>query len=130
MLQGSAAISWKKRGDVAVVMFNERRLIGKSHAVHANIELRHAARKAKGRVLLDLSNVEFISTVFIAVLIELSRTLRSSGGSLKICGVSPLLTGIMKLCSAVSTFEVYGTKREALEAFHVVPGHTLPAAAS
>ena len=71
MFQGSAAISRKKRGNVSVVMFNESKLTGKAHAVHANIELRHAARKAKGRVLLDLSNVEFMSAAFLAVFIEL-----------------------------------------------------------
>ncbi|MEW6356869.1 MAG: STAS domain-containing protein [Planctomycetota bacterium] len=127
MMQGSAAISWTRRGDVTVVMFNESRLTGKSHAVHANIELRYVARKANGRVLLDLSNVEFISTVFLAVLIEFSRAIRAAGGSLKICGVSPLLTGIMRLCSTLSLFDIYGTEKEALEAFHALEGHPIPA---
>jgi anti-sigma B factor antagonist len=76
----------------------------------------YLARCAAGgdRVVLDLSGVEYISSVGLRVLMLASKQVKAQGGSLAVCGLGPVVREIFEISRFNLVLEVFPTLREAL----------------
>jgi anti-sigma B factor antagonist len=70
------------------------------------------------RIVLDMSGVEYISSVGLRALVDTQRTCTRLGrGKLVIASVGPLVQESLKLAGFYTLFEVYGTTLEAVGNF-------------
>jgi anti-anti-sigma factor len=71
-------------------------------------ELLHgAAEQAVGRQLvLDFSNVVFVSAAGLGALVRLHRKLRATGGSLALCDLDDLVYEVFEVTALTTLFEV------------------------
>ncbi|HYB71472.1 MAG TPA: STAS domain-containing protein [Candidatus Bathyarchaeia archaeon] len=76
----------------------------------------HLAACAAGRdkVVLDLTGVEYISSVGLRVLMLASKQAKAQGGSLAVAGLQPVVREIFEISRFHLVLEVFPTLREAL----------------
>lgn len=59
------------------------------------------------RLILDFSNVEFLSSAMLGVLIRLSKRVYERDGKLGLCGISPQIYKIFKITRLDRIFDIY-----------------------
>jgi anti-anti-sigma factor len=73
-----------------------------------------AESAAAGRWVLDLTRVQYIGSAMLGLMVNLRQRIKSGGGKLVLCGLSPHLAKALATCSLHSLFVVTETKTEAL----------------
>ncbi|OPY39138.1 MAG: STAS domain protein [Methanoregula sp. PtaU1.Bin051] len=66
------------------------------------------------RVILDFSNVPYISSGGLRVLLATAKKLRGSGESFALCSLNPEVTKIMTLAGFTTIFTIYSSEGEAI----------------
>lgn len=69
------------------------------------------------RMILDLSQVEFIDSTGCGAMIAAVKQLRSSGGDLKICSITKPVRALFDLIGIKTVIGIYSTREEAIQAF-------------
>src|SRR5262245_59954260 len=72
---------------------------------------------ANHKMVFDLSQLQIVDNSGLGALISCLRRLHSSGGELKLFGLSRQVRGLIKLIRLQNLFEIYGTREEACQAF-------------
>jgi anti-sigma B factor antagonist len=67
-------------------------------------------------ILFDLSEVGFIGSNFLAVLLKCWKQANAVGGSMALCGVSDHARELLRVTSLDMLFPMYPTRREGMEA--------------
>ncbi len=67
--------------------------------------------------VINMENVEYISSSGFRVIIAMLRHLKENDGDLKLCCLSSSVKKIFHVIELASLFEVYETENEALESF-------------
>jgi anti-sigma B factor antagonist len=80
---------------------------------HEAIE--NAIEKNKMKIVVDLSEVQFISSWGIGILMYGYTTTTNSGGEFKLAGVSDKITEVLTKIKVNNVFEKYSTVEEALK---------------
>ena len=70
------------------------------------------------RLVLNMQNVEYMSSSGFRVAIALLRKLSDKGGALKICCLKPAVKRIFDVIELTSLFEIFETEDEALATLH------------
>jgi len=68
-------------------------------------------------ILLNMEDVEYMSSSGFRVAIALLRKIKIKDGSLKMCSLKPAVKRIFDVIELTSLFEIYETEKEALDAF-------------
>jgi len=71
------------------------------------------------KIIVDISQCEFIDSTFIGVLVVTWRKLKAEGGKLKLVKPGYFAQSVLHLSGAVENFESYGSVEEALSSFHI-----------
>lgn len=71
----------------------------------------------KYRIVLDLTNLEYISSAGLGTIIGNIREVRRQGGDIKVGGHSAPVYDILKTFGFTEVFETYATRDEALRKF-------------
>ncbi|MEW6357956.1 MAG: STAS domain-containing protein [Planctomycetota bacterium] len=121
MFEASNAIHWEKRGDITFIRFKVDKVTDPLYANQAGKELNRLAERVGGKIIVNLSNVKFMSSIGITLLVTLNRTLRTHRGHLKVCEVFPLLMGIFTSTGLHSVLDIYPTEAEAIASFRKLP---------
>lgn len=101
-----------------VIEFFDSSILDQSEIDSIGCELFAIADKsACSQVVVDLNNVEFLSSAMIGVFIRFKRRLRMNDSELKLCNARPELMEVLRLTKLDSVFDVYETRRDALSAF-------------
>jgi anti-anti-sigma factor len=79
--------------------------------------VRGAIERGAGQVIIDLSDVTFLSSSGLRVLLLLARELRQQGGSLRLCSPRPQVAEVFHLTGFDRIFELYPTRQAAIESF-------------
>jgi len=73
-----------------------------------------ACATGRDKVVLDLTGVEYISSVGLRVLMLASKQAKAQGGSLAVAGLQPVVREIFEISRFHLVLEVFPTLREAL----------------
>ncbi len=66
-------------------------------------------------LIVDLSNVTFLDSSALGVLVTAMKTARAVGGDVRLCGLSPQLQQILELTRLTRVFDVYPDRTSALD---------------
>jgi anti-anti-sigma regulatory factor len=67
------------------------------------------------KFVVSFAGVEAVSSVLIALLLRLDRTLKGLGGGLALSNLSPDLVEVLVACQVRQHFSIYDFEREAIE---------------
>ena len=73
--------------------------------------------KSLGRLVLDASNVPFIDSRGLEVLVEVSQQLTQTGQALKIAGINEVLREVFELTELTGEFEHFTDVNSAVRSF-------------
>ncbi len=105
-------------GDVAVVRFGDCRTLDESTAHAIGQQLNDLVDKAGHRkVLLDMSDVAFLTSTALGKLVILHKKLKVAGGVLKICSLQGPIESIFQITHLNHLFDIHPDQAAALLAF-------------
>ena len=67
-------------------------------------------------VVIDLSDISYFGSVFLALLLRCHKFVRSKGGELVLCGASDLAKELLRVTALDTIWAIYDTQEEALDA--------------
>ena len=73
-----------------------------------------SAKKGSFEFIVDLSEVGYVTSLLIALLVFFLKLARKKGGDVKLCGFSKEAKDAFKIAKMEKVFEVYATQEEAL----------------
>jgi len=115
-MNGTPKLHTRSIQDVTVVSFDEARLLDASQIQTIGNELYRLVDALSCRkLILDMSQVQFLSSGAVGVLINLRNKLAALKGQLAICGVRPELLKVFELMKLQKVFTFCRDEREALE---------------
>jgi anti-sigma B factor antagonist len=105
-------------GGVNVVSFIDRKILEAPSIQELGEELFSLVEQDGYRsMLLDFSNVEFLSSAALNKLIILDKKVKDRGGELKLCNLQPEIREVFVITRLNQLFDIKTTKDEALQAF-------------
>ena len=109
----SKLIVQKLPGAGIVVRFRARRLLLDNDIERARDELQTLVAPER-LMLMDLTNVEYLSSGALGILIGTQRALQKLAGNLSLCGLRPEIEEVFRICRLDKTFEIYRDLETAL----------------
>lgn len=73
-------------------------------------------RNGERRVVIDLSQIDYISSAGLRVVLMLVKQLKSGSGSLVLCGMKPSIREVFDISGFSKILQIRGTRAEALAA--------------
>ena len=70
----------------------------------------------EGQWVLDLSQLSYMGSAALGLLVNLRQQIKQSGGRLVLCGLSPQLVHIFKTCCMERLFRIVKTRKDAIVA--------------
>jgi anti-sigma B factor antagonist len=111
-------IEVSKQGDVTVVNFVDKKILDEAGIQELGVELfnlvEHDNRKA---ILLNFSNVEFLSSAALGKLITLDRKAKAAKARMKMCDIRPEIFEVFQITKLNKVFDIRKAEAEALAAF-------------
>jgi anti-sigma B factor antagonist len=106
-------------GGVAVVDFVDSGLMFEGALIqHVGEELqRLLTDHGRSKILLDFSNVQYISSSMLGQLSRLAKEVDKAKGQLKLVGLGPVLRDTFRISHFESLFSIYDDQSSALKAF-------------
>ena len=111
-------IDVSKVGEVTVVKFVDKKILDEASIQELGVELfslvEHDNRKS---VLLNFSNVEFLSSAALGKLITLDRKVKAAKGRLKMSNIRPESFEVFQITKLNKVFDIRKDEVEAISAF-------------
>jgi anti-sigma B factor antagonist len=105
-------------GDVTVVRFVERRILDANNIEELGGELFDLIEQEnRQKLLLNFTDVEFLSSAALNKFIILDKKLREGGGMLKLSNLRPEIHEVFTITRLTQLFDIKEDEKEALEAF-------------
>jgi len=108
-------ISVSDVGDVTVVQFVDRKILDESNIQDLGRELFHLVEEeGRKKIVLNFSNVEFLSSAALGKLITLDKKSKKSGGSLKFSNIRPEIYEVFAITRLNKLFSIYDEEADAV----------------
>ena len=105
-------------GDVTVVRFVDRKILDESNIQQLGNELfRLVEDEKKSKLLLNFSNVEFLSSGALGKLITLDKKVKAHDGVLKLSNIRPEIYEVFAITKLNKLFDIKDDEAAALAAF-------------
>jgi anti-anti-sigma factor len=70
------------------------------------------------QVLIDCSELRYVSSIGLSVFIAIAKALEPSGGSLAFAGLTQHVRSVFEMVGFLGMFQVYGSREDAIENAH------------
>lgn len=108
------SLTREKNGDILVVSAAGQ--INSANAAGLESRLLEWAGDAEREWVLDLAQVEYISSAGLRVVLLLAKTLKQKGGRLVLCSLQPLVLEVFDISGFLEILDVAENREAALEA--------------
>lgn len=92
-------------------------LMGGPDATKFNEELHDLIDQGRTKIIADVSNVKFMNSSGLGILIGGLTTMRNAGGDLRIAGADKKVESLLMVTKLITVFESYRTVEEAVESY-------------
>jgi anti-sigma B factor antagonist len=107
-----------QKNDVAIVSFNDKKILDEASIQELGAELFGLVEQQKmGDILLNFTNVEFLSSAALGKLITLDRKVKASKGRMKMCNIRPEIFEVFQITKLNKVFDIRKDETEAMTAF-------------
>ena len=104
--------------DVSVVRFIDRKILDEAAIGELGEELFALAEADDhNSILLNFSDVEFLSSAALGKLITLDKKVKAAGGKLKLCNIRPQIYEVFAITKLNNLFDIKETEDDALAAY-------------
>src|SRR5262245_62829808 len=103
--------------DVTVVSFIDSKIVSEENIQEVGEQLYTLVEEGHSRLLLNFSNVQYLSSAALGKLINLKKKLGAVKGSMKLCCIHPDLLEVFRITRLDQVFEIYNDEQAALDRF-------------
>jgi anti-sigma B factor antagonist len=109
-------ISVEYAENATIVTFVDEKILEEEHIRTLQESIMSVVEQA-GRInlILDFSNVGFLSSAVLGLLIRISKKIYEHDGQLKLCNINPKVHEIFKITRLTKIFDIYQDVESALE---------------
>ena len=126
-MSGHRRIEVTMQGEVTVVRFVDRKILDEANIQELGTELFKLVEQEKRKsLLLNFSNVEFLSSAALGKLITLDKKMKAMGGKLKLSNIRPEIYEVFAITKLNKLFDIKDDEADALATFLML-GATDPA---
>lgn len=105
-------------GDVTVVKFTDRKILDEQNIQVIGEQLYSLVDDAgRKKLLLNFSNVEYLSSAALGKLISLNKKILDRKGKLVLCGIIPQIFEVFEITGLKKLFHFSQDEQEGLQAF-------------
>src|ERR1700722_12404924 len=105
-------------GDVTVVNFVDRKILDEQNIQVIGEQLFGLVdEEGWKKILLNFSNVEYLSSAALGKLITLNKKLQQAGGRLILCNIDPQIYEVFEITKLDKFFKIMKEEQSALQAF-------------
>ena len=105
-------------GDVTIIRFNDHKIINAASISEMGDELFSlVSQDHRQSLLLNFSNVEFLSSGALNKLIVLDQMVKEANGKLHFCSLKPEIIEVIKLTRLNRVFSIHDDQETALSSF-------------
>ncbi len=105
----------EQTSEITIVEISGR--IDASNTPMLDEEMSKVLSEGKTKVIVDLSNLAYISSAGLRVFLSAVKKLKKSNGDLRLCGLSPNIMKIFKLAGFNKIFQIFDSEKEAVDSF-------------
>ncbi len=100
-----------------VVLHLSGKIIGGTDAAEVNAEVHRLLEQGRRRFIIDLSQVEWMNSSGLGILINAHGVVQAAGGKVKVSGASEKIKQLLTITKLINRFALYPTVEEASAAF-------------
>ncbi len=107
----------KRTIDDVVVLELSGKIMGGPDASAFNDELHQLVEAGTKKIVADLSQVNWMNSSGLGILISALTTMRNAGGEMKIAAVTDSIKRLMTITKLINVFDIYDTVDQAADSF-------------
>ena len=105
-------------GDVTVVNFTDKKILDEQNIQVIGEQLFSLVDElGRRKILLNFSNVEYLSSAALGKLITLNKKVNGSGGKLILCNIDPTIYEVFEITRLNKLFNIQKDEQGGLQAF-------------
>ena len=113
----SVKASTRQRGSVTVVDLSGQIKLGEGTSILRDT-VKDLLGKGQKKILLNLSDVNYIDSITVGELISAFTSVRNQGGELKLLGLTKKVRHVLQITRLYTVFHVLDDENEAIAAFN------------
>lgn len=118
MASGQRRVDIEEVGDVTIARFVDRKILDESNIqIIGNQLFGLIDEDGRGKIILDFTEVEYLSSAALGKLITLDKKAKAAGAKLRLCSIRPEIYEVFAITKLNKLFQIYDNQEKALEGF-------------
>lgn len=115
MAAGQRRIDVEQVGDVTVARFTDKKILDENNIqVIGNQLFGLVEEEGRKKIVLDFSNVEYLSSAALGKLITMDKKTKAAGGKLRLCAIRPDIYEVFAITKLNKLFDIRDDQEQAL----------------
>jgi anti-sigma B factor antagonist len=115
---GHRRLDIEEVGDVTVARFIDKKILDETNIqIIGNQLFGLIDEDRREKIVLDFSNVEYLSSAALGKLITLDKKVKAARGKLRLCSIRPDIYEVFAITKLNKLFDIYENQEKALEGF-------------
>lgn len=118
MSTGTRRLDIEENNDVTVVKFVDKKILDEGNIqIIGNQLFGLVDEDHRGKIVLDFSNVEYLSSAALGKLITMDKKVKAAKGKLRLCNIRADILEVFKITRLDKLFTIFPNQEKALEGF-------------
>lgn len=118
MAGGTRRLDIEDFNGVTVAKFTDKKILDEGNIqIIGNQMFQLADEDRRQKIILDFSNVEYLSSAALGKLITMDRKVKAISGALRLCSIKPNILEVFKITHLDNVFVIKPDRDSALEGF-------------
>lgn len=115
---GHRRLDIEEVGDVTVARFIDKKILDETNIqIIGNQLFGLIDEDRREKIVLDFSNVEYLSSAALGKLITLDKKVKAARGKLRLCSIRPDIYEVFAITKLNKLFDIHENQEKALEGF-------------
>jgi anti-sigma B factor antagonist len=118
MTQGNRRLDIEDVNDVTVARFTDKKILDESNIqIIGNQLFNLVDEDHRQKIVLDFTNVEYLSSAALGKLITMDKKVKAAGGKLRLCSIRSDIKEVFKITRLDKLFTIVDNRDKAVEGF-------------
>ncbi len=105
-------------GDVTIATFVDKKILDENNIQQIGSQLFALVEEdGRKRIILDFSNVEYLSSAALGKLITMDKKVKANSGKLRLCSIRPDIYEVFAITKLNKLFDIKDAQEDALQGF-------------
>ena len=118
MTQGNRRLDIEEVNGVTIARFTDKKILDESNIqIIGNQLFNLVDEDHRQKIILDFTNVEYLSSAALGKLITMDKKVKAAGGKLRLCSIRTDIKEVFKITRLDKLFQILDDRDKAIEGF-------------